>query len=257
MSAATLTLDEVLSEVTSDLGIARAGRRKSNLSAEVVRELTPADLLKTEVEAGIKPISIKEIRNTHHTLARLLAQGTKPHDAAIILGMSVSRISILKGDPAFSQLLSHYESMEKAGFEVARADMRERLAAVGFDAIEILHEKLLDRPEVFTPKELLSIVEASADRTGHGKTSTINHTHGLSEEVLARITSSAENGSPPSEIDRPALLRLAIACTAGEDSEGQEAERCESEGGGLREEGPGEPIDAEFTSGIESLDRLS
>jgi hypothetical protein len=216
-----------------------SGRRAKPIRASFKRELTVEDLLRSATqERGTTAPAIKELRQSHHFLARTLAQGVKDFEAAIICGYSASRISILKADPTFSELLAYYEAMEEKHYAVARADMHERLKSLGFDTIETLHQKLIDEPEAFTPKDLVMMMEATADRTGHGKQSTVNHehSHSLSDEAIARIKSASSEGRPVAEADRQSLLRLATRRAAELHSEAQKGDWIEGSGTLVREE---------------------
>lgn len=219
------------------------GRRTQPVQAIYSRDLTVADLVEAGTqEAGIKPIPIRELRQSHHMLARTLAQGISQEEVSIITGYSVSRISILKSDPQFAELLQYYIDMEEKEYAVARADMHERLKGLGFDAIETLHAKLLDDPDSFDAKTLLAVVEATSDRTGYGKTSTVkhDHEHSLSPETLERIKlASGANARPLAEADRASLLRLAAERTAEVHTAGEEADWEPCEGSDVREEGGG------------------
>lgn len=217
-----------------------SGRRQSPIRAEFARELSVEELIGASTEeAGIKSVPIKELRQSHHMLARVMAQGISDQEVSVICGYSISRISILKSDPTFQELLEYYKDMETKNYAVARADMHERLASLGFDAIETLHDKLRDDPDSFDPKTLLLVVEATADRTGHGKTQTVNHQHdhSLSPETIERIKLASGGRGQVTEADRQALLRLASEGTAQLDAEAEEAHWEPSEGSGLREEG--------------------
>lgn len=255
-AAAQLLLDAGLTEPGGKLTLGR-GRAQKELRAEVVRELTAQDLLAMQQEAGIQAPALKSLRSYHHTLARTLAQGVKAQEAAMICGISVSRISILKGDPTFMELLTYYQQMEKEQYTTARADMHNRLAGLGFDAVEILHERLIDDPDSFEPKTLLAILEATADRTGHGKTTTVNSnvSHGFSAETLAAIKQNTQLGRPIAQEDREALLCLATERTADEHPEALEVSWEQEGGGSLREEGdPGTEAEAAGTSELPHLD---
>lgn len=236
MDAAQKILEEAGLGSTLQLGRGRGARM---LRAEQVRELTAQDLIAMQQEAGIHAPALKSIRSYHHTLARTLAQGVKAQEASIICGISISRISILKADPTFAELLEYYTQMEQEQYTVARADMHARLASLGYDAVEILHERLIDEPDAFEPKTLLAILEATADRTGHGKTSTVNAnvTHGFSPEALAAIKQNTQLGRPIAQEDREALLCLATQRTAEANPEALEVVWEQEGGGGLREEG--------------------
>jgi hypothetical protein len=232
-----------------------SGRRQSPVAASFARELTVEDLVGASTqEAGIKSVPIKELRQSHHMLARTMAQGLPDAEVSVICGYSISRISILRGDPTFMELLAYYEDMEKKEYAHARADMHERLRGLGFDAVEILHDKLRDDPDSFDPKTLLSIVEATSDRTGHGKTATVQHNHdvSLSPQTIERIKLASGGRGQVTEADRQALQRLALARTAELDADAEEAHWEPSEGGGLREEGD-QLLEEEVPSGQAQL----
>lgn len=233
-------LDEIL-----DIGLGNLGRgRKPNSGAplmfNVSRELTAEDLLGASLhETGIKAAPLKSLRQSHHAIAKLLAQGMRPVEVATTLGVSQSRISILKADPQFSELLAYYSGMEERLHEEVRVDFHKRLQALGADSIEILHERIVDEPDSFKNSELLTLTELVMDRIGHGKTSTVNTNveHSVSAETLERIRSAAASPTPLAPEDRGALLRLARSAT--EQHPGSEAPAwIEGEGSLVREEGP-------------------
>jgi hypothetical protein len=114
------------------------GRAAKPLAAVELRELTEADLALLETEKGVKPSQIKKIRESHHALARALAAGMKPGEAAIVTGYSQSRISILQADPAFQDLLTVYK--EQVGD--IYADTHHKMAALAVDAVEEMHDRL-------------------------------------------------------------------------------------------------------------------
>jgi hypothetical protein len=219
------------------------GRRAIQVRADYVRDLSVEDLLAASTMPAAGAPVVLELRQTHHNLARLIAQGAGTNEASAITGLTPARISTLKNSPAFAELVTYYKEMDEQQYSLARADMHKRLASVGFDSLEILHERLLDKPEEFDNKTLLAVVEATADRTGHGKTSTVNHDHSfsLSSHTIAAIKASANQGRPIAEEDRGALLRIAAERTAPEYPEAEEADWIEGCGSGLREEGDQEP----------------
>lgn len=249
--------------VPSRLNLGR-GRTAMPVSAEYVRDLALEDLIELgSAESGIQAIPVKELRNNHHAIAKLLAQGAKTGEVSVILGIGVSRISILQSDPAFIELLAYYQDLSTEQFTRHAADLAQMLHGLGADSIATLHERLLDRPDSFAVKDLADIVRLTADRTGHGPTATVqtNHVHSLDETTLARIRSSGANASSSAEIDpqdRARLLGNAVRATelhpSGEIIEG---EFSTSEGPGLRREG-GEAPDGEVAGGdpLPSVDQL-
>lgn len=160
------------------------GRQTAPLVAEFVRELAPADLAIPATVTQTPP-AIKKIRDSHHSVARLLALGNKEHEVALVTGYSASRISILKADPQFKELVEFYR--EQATEVVT--DFRERMALVGLDALQELHERLQDKPDDFSPGLLKDIIRDLADRTGHapqrGPTSVTQVNIGLNERMAA------------------------------------------------------------------------
>lgn len=234
-----MSLASILSQHGVPINVGPGRRAAPPPVARVVRELTAEDLLEAGTTEGLgsQPIPIKSLRQSHHTLAQLLAKGEKPANISIITGYSISRISILKSDPSFQELLSYYEDMEAEGYKLARADMRERLAQFGFDTMEVLQERISEEPEKFTNKELILAAELALDRIGHGKTSTVNtnHEHSISPETLAKIRAQSETPANITAEDRAALIRAVCGPTEAH-PEAQAADGQSSGGDGLRTE---------------------
>lgn len=223
------------------------GKRAAALRFAYDRELTVEDFLaaaSNEVVQHYQPN--KKLKQRHHLLARVLAQGVSNEEASIITGYDPQYIAAMKGgDPAFQNLLAFYTEMEAEQYAVSRADMHSRLANLGFDSISELHDRLDESPEKFTNKELLAIVEATSDRTGHGKTSTVNHehSHSLSAETIARIKGESGSDGAVAENDRQSLLRLAARGTSPELPDAQEGDWIEGEGTLVREDGDPAPAE--------------
>ena len=141
-----------------------------DLQADYARDIEDSDLLMiftTEVGSTTRPLV--RISQAHHAAARLLADGHKQVDVARITGYSQSRLSIMKNDPAFGELIAHYKGVK----EIAYADVHEQLANVSSTALGIIQERLEDRPEEFTVTDLKDVAKLTLDRSGHGPTKTI------------------------------------------------------------------------------------
>ena len=168
-----------------------------------MRELTAVDLTLLGLDRGVKAPTLKRLRDSHHSIARLMAQGLRNTDIAAITGYSQSRLSILKGDPAFEELVAFYTKNAEAIKDAAFAGVQEKLAAVNHEAIEELHERLLDQPEAINTDQLLDIVKATSDRTGHGpatKSTNVNVNIDLAERVAlgrARASQIGTSGQAP------------------------------------------------------------
>lgn len=161
-------------ETMSELGldtVRTRGRVALPIVTEVVRELTRKDLEYFSEEKGTKSPALTRIRSRHHALARALAGGMPVGEAALMVGLSLNRVSILQADPGFQELLKFYE----ADIDRVYRDVHESLASLSYDAVEELRTRLEDEPEKLTPGQLLEMAKMGADRTGHGpQSSTTN-----------------------------------------------------------------------------------
>lgn len=128
------------------------------------RDLVPADIEALKLPRGTAPRSLMRIHASHHALAKCLAAGMKPAQAALVTGYSPGRIGQLANDPAFTALVEDYRLEAKSVF----ADMGERLLNVGLDFLELLQEKVYDSPETFTIPMLMDGIKMAADRVGFG-----------------------------------------------------------------------------------------
>jgi hypothetical protein len=181
-------LDDLVREIGLGLPSAR-GRKPLSKSLEVgeTRPLQVEDVVASR--AGNHPLptstppSLQKLRSRHHQLAQMLASGLTDTQVCLALGYSPSRISILKADPAFKELLAYYDKQH----EKLHLDVQERLITLGLDSIEVLQQRLDDDPDEFSARELKEMAEMALDRTGHGKSSTVSVMHGLDEETHALL----------------------------------------------------------------------
>lgn len=129
----------------------------TNLIVSDVRELEAEELALVGATAlgSITP-SVTTLRTSHHNIAMLLAQGRSNNEVAQITGYSPSRISILKNqDPAFQELLAHYQSRR----EMVMVDVLERMKILGLSSLEELQRQLDENPEGWTKRELMELAE--------------------------------------------------------------------------------------------------
>lgn len=171
---------------------ARRSSKEAPWQVTAVRLLVPEDLLQMQTLAGDPPENAKaplsRIRDPHHMLARLLAGGTSVVEASAIVGYSTSRIYTLKADPAFKELLSHYEAKTLA----AEADIHAQIKHASLTALSVLQERLETCPEDFSQKDLKDIAYNGLDRIGHGPSSTHNINLNDPREVIAQIRTVLE-----------------------------------------------------------------
>jgi hypothetical protein len=160
MTGAEGLLDEI-----ALLGYAegKQGVRGQPVVFTYVRDLGPEDIdILRNVAVGSKSSTVQKLRYSHHLLARLVAGGKSPAEIASITGHATSTIHRLQTqDPAFGELVAHYAKEREAQF----LDAAGRLAIVGATAVEILQERLEDKPESFKNRELLEVAEMAFDRS--------------------------------------------------------------------------------------------
>lgn len=184
-----------------NLGLRTTGRAKKPLSAEIERELGLDDVASLLEEKGVQAPQIVQMRERHHALARFIAEGKRPGEAAILCRYSQSRMSVLLSDPAFLELVAHYRVMVNEKF----VDLQEKLAELALDAATILQDRMDDAPQELSDALVLQIIQVGADRTGNGPSQKIEHNHkiGLADRLTAgkaRIA-SIRNITPAEEID--------------------------------------------------------
>lgn len=167
-----------------------------------------------------------KIRNSHHQLARLLASGVKQSHCSQILGYAPSRISILQNDPAFADLLEFYS----ARTDEVHLDLVKRLHNLSADAMEVIHERVLEAPEEITVANLLEIVKMGADRSGAGpkSTSVVEHQHTLNAGDLLRLKKGV--------IDEENKIIDVSPVDGGRSFSAEEPQGDESPGGQVRED---------------------
>jgi hypothetical protein len=183
------------------LGLRTTGRAKSPLIAEVERELEDVDVASLLAEKGVTPPTIVQLRERHHALARLIAEGRKPGEAAIICRYSQSRMSILLSDPAFQELVAHYRDVVNEQF----VDFQRKLSDLAIDAAGILQDRMEQEPEKISDALLLQVVQVGADRTGHGPSqkTEVNIKVGLAERLASAASrvALARDVTPKEELE--------------------------------------------------------
>jgi hypothetical protein len=190
-----------------DLDIVSPGRKAKALHAEVLRPLTAADMALLETERGIQPTAIQRITDRHHALARCLASSMSVADACAITGYTPSRISILKDDPAFKDLVEFYRgpNAELARDYVTKATIARNMAT------DLIIEKLESEPDTVGLDQAVDIAKTFADRSGHGpqsRTTNVNVNVNLADRLSAarKRVSSPQTEEPDSS--GPLFLEL-------------------------------------------------
>lgn len=173
----------------------------------------------------VTPVPVlQRLRHRHHLLARLIAQGTKDADVAAISGYDPSRISVLKQDPAFRELISHYKSQVDEVF----ISVHERLLTLGLSSIDEMTDRIEQNPESFSTQDLMELIKLSADRIGAGPTKnvTVSGTIGvMTPAMITRMKEEVErrrNGTVERLPDHsPAAMGQTIELTLAESEENE------------------------------------
>lgn len=138
-------------------------------TCEIIRPVTASDISLLSVPEPSKPEPLKKIREAHHKLAAMIACGATGRDIQEATGYSYSRISILKADPTFQQLVSHYEGVRDAALVAEVQDYASKLLTGAHLALDLMIETMRDNPDSLSPDTKKDYAEFFADRTGFGK----------------------------------------------------------------------------------------
>jgi hypothetical protein len=140
------------------------GRRPAPIVYGPPRALSETDIASMwdRQSDGAKGIPrIKTLRYNHHMLAKAVASGKSLLECSQLTGLTGSRISDLKNDPAFQELVSFYSEE----LHEVYVNVHERMAAFGTSVLEELTERFEAEPEKFTKRELMDLFTTMADRS--------------------------------------------------------------------------------------------
>ena len=153
------------------MALARRSVRREPWQLVFDREIQDEDLVLIHSVTRQGPDDAKaplaRLRDQHHHMARLLAEGDSPIDVAAVTGYSIARIRTLLNDPAFGELMDHYA--EQRTHRDMDIDMSIRHVAT--NAMAILQERMHDEPDSFSNEELRKLQNDALDRIGKGPTS--------------------------------------------------------------------------------------
>ena len=169
------------------------GRKLSALELEILGPIEPQDLIARE-EGGLPTAeapTIAKLRGIHHEIAQLLAQGLSETEVSAITSYSLSRISILKRDPSFKDLVAFYQKQKTEQF----ADVQKRLATLSLDAIGEIQERLAEKPDSISTSQLIELSKVTLDRAGYSPVAkSQNISVSMSAEELRELRQAANRG---------------------------------------------------------------
>lgn len=224
--------------------IGTKGRKPEPPKILSARPLTRDDLVYLNAPRAINRVAA--FRETHHRLARLVASGLRTEQILEISGYSSSRLSTLRADPAFKELVALY--MTQGNARVAEVvDETEMTAVSNLRRMERMVEAHLDEAdateELVPLKTLATLISDRMDRFGYSKKQVnlnLNATLASKLESAIKKTTDAKliegsasrlapetpravalPESPPPSVDHPraergAALRLARAAARSE-----------------------------------------
>jgi hypothetical protein len=169
-----------------------------------VRALTREDLAVLKTAERTIP-RVKAFRDTHHRLARLVAAGLRNEEILRITGFSAVRLSTLKQDPAFMELVAQYRSAVDASFTASMDEFYDT-ATSNMLRMERQVEEHLDRldeaSELAPLQTLFKGIGDRADRFGYSKkTVNVNINQDFAkrmEKIMAERGQSAVIDAPVS-----------------------------------------------------------
>jgi len=170
--------------------------------ADIVR-LVPEDF--DELSAAPEPkSSLKRIRDHHHLIARLVAEGRRSTDIAAEVGLSISRVSILKSDPAFQQLVEMYRANINQLRDAAFASTEAKMAFFYNEGWDYWIDRLLEDPDNIPPDTFFKILDHIGDRIGYAKTTkSVNLNMAAKAESLAEIVAARRKRADEKLLEPP------------------------------------------------------
>lgn len=138
------------------------GAKKNPLGLEYRRDLTRADIEDcTTLPVGATVPQLVRLTYKHHATAQQVAEGKSGAEISAMTGYTANRISQLKSDPAFMELVEFYKEQNIELYAAAHA----KLAMLGVAAVEELQDRLEDNPESFSIRETIEVAEMALDRS--------------------------------------------------------------------------------------------
>lgn len=173
---------------------------KEPLIAAFDRAMTDEDLAELDKPRASKAPALVRLSTRHHRLARMLAEGFSPGQAAVACSYVISRVSILQADPAFKELVAFY----RAKVDEQYLGLHERLAGIAETAADIIQDRLEgENADELDIEDLRKLVQLGADRTGHGPSTTQNQniTIGFGARLEAARARRAALTKPVIDVD--------------------------------------------------------
>lgn len=215
------------------MGEAMAGHTIA--AGTIVGELSLEDLAELELPVGGGVHDLENLKEAHHKLAMLLAQGVRTGEAAMLTGYSISRICALRKDPAFMESMAYWSSRKEDAFDMTN----RKLADVAGGGLSELQKRLSENPAAFRVSELVKVATMGLDRTGHGPTTNVKTLSvALTGDEILKLKEDARKqveGRVIAQENSIIEMGEAGALPAAPQDEQEEAPGLPEEGDGVRE----------------------
>jgi hypothetical protein len=137
--------------------------RAATVQAHFVRPLMAEDVpyIKNPPKglSGDGTPMLQQLRQRHHSAARLIAEGRAMNEVSAITGYSLSRLSMFKTAPDFRNLVEMYKEQKDAIF----LDVHARKAELAAMVVDELKDRIEEKPASFTNRELSELLKVAAD----------------------------------------------------------------------------------------------
>jgi len=142
---------------------------------------------------------LQTIRDSHHRVARAMALGLSNGEVAAACGCSISRVTMLRHDPALMELVAHYRAILTVETIDLKDTVNEYLESIRTKSLAMIEDKIdtaVEAGEFLPSRDLATFAELGLDRTGYGKVNkNVNINVGLAnniEKAIARSTKVRE-----------------------------------------------------------------
>ena len=160
------------------------------------RILSVRSMVESDLEALRQPSHrqglTRQLRDSHHTIARLFASGLKNGEIAERTGYAYNRISMLRSDPAMVELIAHYRALVTEAWREEQDNIAQMAVANLTKAERMIADRLDEAEEADQPiplRELLALTSDRMDRFGYGKkTANLNVNVDFAAKLEAAIT---------------------------------------------------------------------
>jgi DNA-binding CsgD family transcriptional regulator len=163
-----------------------------------IREVTRADL--THLQAPRPAGQIQSLKDSHHRLARAVASGMSNSQAAETCGMSYNRVSILKADPSFIELVAHYRTILTAEWKETADPVTDYMRSNALKAEQLISDRLdkaMEEDETIPLSQLVQVTSDRYDRLGYSKvTKSVN----LNVDFAANLEAARRRSAPAREV---------------------------------------------------------